>query len=340
MPQSQVRANTLRGFEQLLINRGVAMDPLLQRVGLTPGDVAAGDEHLLPFNLVAQLMEAASDACDDPAFGVTFAMHYPVGGMGLLAFLLQNTRTVEDAMRTFVRFAPLIKTPFKFAFAPEREGAAITWRLVDEVSHGYKQIYLFGAALLILRLRQLIGPDWKPSKVQLQLSKLPATANFNNVFGDHIVYDAPCYGVHVDQPTLENEIPRAAPALRAILERLGEKEIAGVFPSDEKLVEAVRTSILGLMGRQRVSLQAVARDMNCSARGLQSRLAAIGTSYEVILNEARKVRAEQLLKQPHGSMTDIALQLGFSELSAFTRAAQRWFGRPPSAQRRLYMKAH
>lgn len=339
MPQtSQVRANTLLGFAQFMNNRGVAADPLLHSVGLTARDVDSED-HDLPFNLVAELMEAASQACGDPAFGVTFAKEYPVGGMGVLAFLLLNSRTVEDAMRTFVRFSPLIKSPFKFSFVNERDGASIRWRLVDEVTHGYKQIYLFGAALLILRLRQVIASDWVPSRVEMQLPRLSAS-DLAGVFGPNVVYDAPHYSVHVDSATLQREIPQAAPALRAILERVGEKEIAGVFPPDDKLVAAVRTVILGAMGQRRLSLEAVAQDMNYSARALQSRLAALGTSYEEVLNEVRRVRAEELLKISSHSMTDIALQLGFSELSAFTRASQRWFGRPPSAQRRYYLKVH
>lgn len=329
----------LRGFAQLMKQQGIAVDPLLHSVGLTTRDVD-GEDHDLPFNIVAELMEAAAEASKDRVFGVTFAKAYPVGGMGVLAFLLLNSRTVEDAMRTFVRFAPLIKSPFKFSFVPGPAGASIRWRLVDEVSHGYKQIYLFGAALLILRLRPLMPSNWTPSLVELQMPRLPAKAKLSDVFGSNVVYDAEHYAVHVDQVTLQREILEAAPALRAILERVGETQIAGQFPPDDKLVAAVRDVIGSIIGQRNLSLETVAKEIKCSARALQSRLAAIGTSYEDVLNEVRRVRAEQLLKLASPSMTEIALQLGFSELSAFTRASKRWFGRPPSAQRRYYMKLH
>ncbi|MEQ1715517.1 MAG: helix-turn-helix domain-containing protein, partial [Hyphomicrobium sp.] len=66
---------------------------------------------------------------------------------------------------------------------------------------------------------------------------------------------------------------------------------------------------------------------------LQNRLAQHGTTFEEVLNAARKLRAEHLLKTSDLTLTDIAQQLGFSELSAFTRAGQRWFGCTPSARR-------
>jgi len=52
--------------------------------------------------------------------------------------------------------------------------------------------------------------------------------------------------------------------------------------------------------------------LDVSLLGLQSRFASMGTSCDVVLNEARKVHAEQLLQWTEGSMIDIAMQLGFS----------------------------
>jgi len=335
-----VRANILRGFDDFLERRGVAAAPLWQQFSL-PIPEQSDFERDLPFDRVAQLLEHAAIACGDPNLGLSYAKEYPVGGTGLFAFLFLNSRTVEDALRTAVRYVPLLRIPFKFCYESSPEGGCIRWRPTDDISLDYKQIYNFGAALLMIRLRSLLPAEWQPVRVAFQFARPEDEAELAKIFGPTISYGSPDNAIWVDTPTLEHAIPQSVPNLRDVLERYGEQEMAGVLTPDDKLVELTRGSIIKRMGERCLSLDAVATGMNLSPRTLQSRLAAMGKTFEEILNETRKSRAEELMQRPGLTLTDIAYQLGFSEPSSFTRAAQRWFGRAPSAQRqKLKPKIH
>ena len=70
--------------------------------------------------------------------------------------------------------------------------------------------------------------------------------------------------------------------------------------------------------------------MNMSARNLQRKLADEGTNLASIVDEIRQTEAAHRLKQSQDSLTAIALDLGFSDASAFSRACKRWFGKSPS----------
>lgn len=331
-----VRANILRGFEAFVQKRGISADPLFAEAGLTK---PAGDhfERELPFDRVAQLMECAATALEDEDFGLSYACAYPVGGTGLFAFLFLNSGTVEDALRTVVRYVPLLRIPFKFSFETTAEGAKISWRPVDALPRRYQQIYVFGAALLMTRLRGLLSEGWQPVRVELQTDAPITTAAHHAVFGPNIIYSTLLNSVVVDGTSLAQPVQKATPELRALLERYGEHEIAGLLAPDDALIEATRESIYQLLdAEQKVTLEGVAAGMLYAPRKLQSRLAAMATSFEEVLNDARKTRAEQLLKSGTLSLTEIAYRLGFSELSAFTRASQRWFNRSPSAQRQFF----
>lgn len=335
-----VRANILRGFDVFLARRGVAAGPMLQQFAL-PAPEQNDFERDLPFDRVAQLLEHAAIACGDPDLGLSYAKEYPVGGTGLFAFLFLNSKTVEDALRTAVRYAPLLRIPFKFAFEMSAEGGSIRWRPTDDVSLDYKQIYKFGAALLMIRLRSLLPSQWQPLLVTFQFARPDDAAELEKIFGPNIVYSSPDNAILVDALTLQHAIPQSVPNLRDVLERYGEQEMAGVLTPDDKLVEMTRNAVIERMGERRLSLEDVATGMNLSPRTLQARLAAMGKTFEEIVNETRKSRAEELMKRPELTLTDIAYQLGFSEPSSFTRAAQRWFGRAPSAQRqKLKLKIH
>ena len=130
-----VRANILRGFSHFVENRGVAVAPLLQDAGLRTSDLN-DFERDLPFNSVAHLMESAAAACKDASFGLALAKAYPVGGMGLFSFLVLNSTTIEDALRTVVRYVPLIKIPFRFTFEMQQRSACVAWQATEDVTRG------------------------------------------------------------------------------------------------------------------------------------------------------------------------------------------------------------
>ncbi|MFT3859472.1 MAG: AraC family transcriptional regulator [Aquabacterium sp.] len=64
-------------------------------------------------------------------------------------------------------------------------------------------------------------------------------------------------------------------------------------------------------------------------RTLQRRLGEVGTCYRDVLNETRHKLAVSYLRSEQYSVGEIAFLLGFSEVSAFTRAFRRWTGASP-----------
>ena len=92
---------------------------------------------------------------------------------------------------------------------------------------------------------------------------------------------------------------------------------------------SVSNKIVDLLGVSNPTLALVARELNLGERTVQRRLALEGTSFEDVLAATRRSVAERLLSDTQLPLTDIAFMLGFSELSAFTRAAKRWHGVSP-----------
>ena len=68
-------------------------------------------------------------------------------------------------------------------------------------------------------------------------------------------------------------------------------------------------------------------------RTLHRLLSAEDTTYSKLLDAVRRELAERYITDPDISLQEISSLLGFSELSAFSRAFRRWTGQPPSAAR-------
>jgi AraC-like DNA-binding protein len=70
----------------------------------------------------------------------------------------------------------------------------------------------------------------------------------------------------------------------------------------------------------------VARALGIARRTLDRQLAAEGNGFRSLLDELRRDELAARLELPGASLTRVALELGFSDLSSLSRAQRRWFG--------------
>jgi AraC-like DNA-binding protein len=74
----------------------------------------------------------------------------------------------------------------------------------------------------------------------------------------------------------------------------------------------------------------MAASFGMSERTLRRKLVAEGMSFRDVLHLVRKDMCKLYLMEDTRSLGEIALLLGYSDLSAFTRAYKNWTGTPPS----------
>jgi AraC-like DNA-binding protein len=85
------------------------------------------------------------------------------------------------------------------------------------------------------------------------------------------------------------------------------------------------------------TLRQLAAAFGTTERTLRRQLVDEGRPYRALLDEARRDLCLLYLIERKRNFSEIALLLGYSQLSAFTRAYRRWFGRPPS-QNDVYLR--
>ena len=91
---------------------------------------------------------------------------------------------------------------------------------------------------------------------------------------------------------------------------------------------------LRTMGLDRAILESIASELAMSPRTLARQLAREGKTYQNVVDDHRKELAVFWLKSTDKSLSTIALELGFTETSNFSRTFRRWFGETPSALRK------
>lgn len=91
------------------------------------------------------------------------------------------------------------------------------------------------------------------------------------------------------------------------------------------------TSVIRVGGD--LGLDSVSEMLTSHPRQAQRRLTAEGTTYRRVVDRARHLRSCELIRHSEIPLTQIALDVGYSDVANSTRAFRRWEGMPPSALR-------
>jgi len=87
--------------------------------------------------------------------------------------------------------------------------------------------------------------------------------------------------------------------------------------------------------RGRVGVETVAEQLHMSRYTLHKKLRQEGVTFAHLLEQVRREQALAYMRDKSKPLVEIAEQLGFSELSAFSRAFKRWMGTSPAQYRSL-----
>ncbi len=326
----------LRMFDRFLAGRGMKLAPLLLSHGVDPA-VITDAEAEIPMRTFAAVMDDAAQALGNPCLGLEWSKVYPISGTGIFGYLIMHSSNLREGITHSARYANLVMSPVEsgvtFEWHDDRETGEYFWLWPPWLGSSGAQYKSLMAALMVLRLRTDTEKPWVPLAVKLQCRELPCHSLVREIFGPNTIFNAPRNSILIDGNDLRIEFAAADHRLLPIIKAQAERLLAEL-PQRGELVQQVRTAILNRLGKGDVTLEAVATHLKIPVRTLQSRLAQRAeTSFESVLNETRQDLARHYLELDDFSLTEIAYLLGYSELSAFTRAAQRWFGTTPSALR-------
>ncbi|GGY77991.1 hypothetical protein GCM10007071_26540 [Marinobacter zhanjiangensis] len=92
----------------------------------------------------------------------------------------------------------------------------------------------------------------------------------------------------------------------------------------------VRPLITRHLARGKVKVASVAAELNMSRYTLYKKLKEENLTFAGLLEDVRREQALKYLRDSNRSLSEVAELLGFSELSAFSRAFKRWMGKSPA----------
>lgn len=328
----RVTARMLSGLAPFMASNGVAFESLARSCGIDP--VAVDDsDAFVDFEAVLSLFEKAAQSSRNDAFGLRFAEANPLGPAGLFHYIIVNSPTVRDALISRVRYTRLVTNAYQTTFGEYDGAQCYNWYIPANLGP-HAQFTDYVVMLLVGRIRIMLQRNsWLPLRVDFDHKEPLRIDEFRRALGPSLRFGRDTTSLAVDAEALAHPISSADPTLLRELKAIGQRILDLAEPSDQFVDKAAR-QIADTMSSGNVSIEAIASSLGVTARTMQRELRQSGTTFRELLDATRSKTAERLLTETDIPLSEIAFLLGFSELSAFSRAAKSWFGITASEARK------
>lgn len=327
-PRRRIPASFALALYEYLDQQGVDSEALL------PLPRPGADSPLnadIPIEDWRQMLECAAQRLQDPFLGLHLGQTLGPRHIGVLGYVVMASQNLGQALERLHRYQRLIYdvTPLEV----RTRGSAI--ELVWDAEHGRPGPLVDETAITVLvhLCRRLSGQALAPQRIAFINPWPDDTRPYEDYFGCPVAFDQPETVIQMDMAVLMQPLHTADPAMLGMLEEQADALLAQL-PTQSPLVDEVRRRIGRMLPEQNPDIATVAAGMALSVRSLQRQLSAADTSFLQELAAVRREIAERYLRETRLGLVDIALLLGYSEHSTFTRSFIRWTGMTPLDYRR------
>lgn len=322
----------VRNLLSELERRGADASTVRREAGFDESTLADPDSRL-DTDRSFRAWEAAVAVTGEADLGLRVAAAQPAGAFDLLEYAFRASPTLGRAFEQLARYRRVVRDDLEVTLAEDDGRATVAFSLgkPGPLLRQQANYFLFGWLRIA---REATGRhDLAPLETRVPYPAPESVLGIERAFRGPVVYESADAAFVFAREVMALHTLRPDPGLlRVLRQRLGRLEPprpeAGSFSAD------VRSRIEEDLPSGEVTAVRIASEMGLSARTLDRRLAAEGTSFRDVLDGVRRELAEQLLRDPRVTTGEIAFQLGFSESSAFHRSFKRRTGLTPREFRR------
>jgi AraC-like DNA-binding protein len=313
---------------------------LREVLGAEPGAASGGassdapSQHL-PIDQWQWMLERAAAHLGDPALSLRLAAFIRPRHLGLLGFLLMSCDTLGAAAATLQRYELLLDSANEALCVVHADSVDIEWRaLINAPSPHLIQMALALWACHGRWLSERAELSCDASFTFAAPDEPQARACYEQTFGGSVRFNQPVNKLTLPLAYLAIPVVQRNAAVHELLRAQAEADLMERAARNGGFLRQLETLLAARLDGGSVTLGSVAQELDLSPRTLQYRLDGHGLSFRALLERVRCRLAEQHLRNPALSLTEVAMMLGFADQSAFQHAFKRWKGMSPGEFRR------
>lgn len=335
--QPAILASAATGIVDQITAYGGDIDSIFGNAGIAPC-MAGAPTLKLKLSAFCRLFEEASAQTNQPNFGLWFGNQFLPRDLGLWGYSGVSAPTLGVALENLVE---MFKYHQESSFLNLTQGDDGMMRFEYQIKAPdiveRRQDAELSLGMFLNVFRDGLSKNWAPEEVHFEHAKPEDWKAPQTAFQAPVYYSQPTNALLFRPEILSTPMPgrdlTLMTMMRSCLERLG-----GEVEAYETVLDRVAYTIRTKLPEGYPSLERVSEELQLSPATIQRELAQEGAVFKDVIEGVRKDMAFTYIKQRHLPFSEIALLLGYSELSAFSRAIKRWTGESPSTIRAAMLR--
>ena len=313
-----------------LLEAGFSELEIFQELGFSSQDLE-NEAFRLDTDQHERFIRRAIDLTQNVHLSLDMKDHAFEATSNAVLILFATSGRISKALHLITRFNPIYTRTVtsKFEESPDCPLLSVVSHLHDDLVAYFalSSFTLFvdtffkdalGGQHLVTHARMAISP---PKDFLLVASR----------FGFEIEFGADRTEIFLDPHLINKPIKKADAQTTRLIMEFCEKQLSELN-AEVSVVGTVSALIYEQIATP-PTLDEAAASIGQSSRSLRRHLQSSGTTYQSILNDARKALAVKLLRETDEPVSAIAYEVGFENPSHFGRAFKKWMGTSPTAFR-------
>jgi AraC-like DNA-binding protein len=331
-----VLAAAAAGLVDFIAMQGGDVDEIFGQCGIAPEMITAPTLQLR-LDVFCNLFEQAAcrTGCDN--FGLLFGQQFQPRDLGIWGYAALSTPTLGSALETLADLFRYQQSSSTMRFRREDEKRVrLEYQIETPAIVARRQDAELSLGQFTNLIRECCGRSWSPIEIQFEHPRPAEWRQHSAAFGAPVFFGCSSNAIVFESEILSRPMPGRDIKLLAMMRNC--LEMIGSRDQTESLFDRIRGVVRRLLPDGAPTLAQIAGILRTTPTAIRRALADESLSLREAIDLVRFEMARHYLSQRHLPLTEIALLLGYSELSAFTRAFTRWAGVSPLGYRNTSLR--
>ena len=332
---ASVRVSPLLHIPDILRELGHDPDPIVRKANLSLADFEERETEI-SYVVASRLLAVCLAETGCQHFGLLLAEQGGSSSLGIAGFMIRFAPNVRTALAALTRNIELHDQGGSLALAVGDKYTMWEYAVHQPDAQAVDQIYDLSVGIECKIMRELCGPNWKPTEVLLSRSPPEDTTAHKQFFRAPVRFRSAHNAIVFPTSYLAQGVDSKDPILFQHFEHETDTQRAH-RPTNTiaKLRRYLQASLLD----DTLTIGHIAHQLGMHERTLHRRLKEKGTSFRKQLEFVRYMAAQQMLADVTNQVSEIAVALRYSDATAFCRAFKRWSGCTPLQWRNDHLPA-